>query len=142
MIVFVSSQVLFRRTGSWASAFQKFVTLSILRVAMMSSYTARTSALAFSYSMNPRVDMHLLKSLFQANVVPCEPLFGEIKTPRGDAALQRLPLKALIKSYLSSFCLPDRDAPAALPQVCKSLKFAISACLRRSWQTRRQSAAP
>src|SRR5262245_12371341 len=57
MISLVSSQVRFRRTGSWARAFQKFVTLSILRVALMSSYTARTSGLAFSYSMKPRVDM-------------------------------------------------------------------------------------
>jgi hypothetical protein len=31
-----------------------------LRVALMSSYTARTSALACSYSINPRVDMKLL----------------------------------------------------------------------------------
>src|SRR5215467_1343367 len=57
MISLVSSQVRFRRTGSWARAFQKFVTLSILRVALMSSYTARTAGLALSYSMKPRVDM-------------------------------------------------------------------------------------
>jgi hypothetical protein len=36
---------------------------------LMSSYTARTSALACSYSMNPRVDMLLLNSLLQ---VRCE----------------------------------------------------------------------
>jgi hypothetical protein len=34
-------------------------------VALMSSYTARTSGLACSYSMNPRVDMLILNSLLQ-----------------------------------------------------------------------------
>src|SRR6516164_6257362 len=57
MISLVSSQVRFRRTGSCARAFQKLVTLVVLREAMMSSYTARTAGLAFSYSMNPSVDM-------------------------------------------------------------------------------------
>src|ERR1700747_2020773 len=44
-------------TGSWASAFQKLLIQSVLRVAMMSSYTARTSGLAALYSINPRVAM-------------------------------------------------------------------------------------
>src|SRR5438552_9725210 len=42
-----------RRSGGWlASAFQKLLTASVFRVAMMSSYTARTSPVASAYSMS------------------------------------------------------------------------------------------
>src|SRR5690242_16222025 len=44
-------------TGSCASAFQKLFTQSVLRVAMMSSYTARTSGDASRYSISPKVAM-------------------------------------------------------------------------------------
>src|ERR1019366_3575455 len=57
MICLVSSQVRFNSSGSWAIAFQKLLIESVLRVAMMSSYTARTSGLASLYSMKPNVDM-------------------------------------------------------------------------------------
>src|SRR5947209_15424620 len=55
MICLMSSQVRFSVAGSWASAFQKLLIQSVLRVAMMSSYTARTSGPASAYSMNPKV---------------------------------------------------------------------------------------
>src|SRR5262249_25427357 len=42
-------------TGSWARTFQKLFTQSVLRVAMMSSYTARTSADASAYSIGRRL---------------------------------------------------------------------------------------
>src|SRR6266705_2620882 len=41
--------------GSCASACQKLLIQSVLRVAMMSSYMARTSALASLYPMSPKV---------------------------------------------------------------------------------------
>src|ERR1017187_8514699 len=58
MICLVSSQVRFNSSGSCAIAFQKLLIESVLRVAMMSSYTALTSGLASLYSMKPNVDMH------------------------------------------------------------------------------------
>src|SRR5215831_4373102 len=57
MICLMLSQVLLSVTGSCAIAFQKLLIQSVFRVAMMSSYTARTSGLAWSYSMNPNVDI-------------------------------------------------------------------------------------
>src|SRR5689334_8497109 len=116
MISLVSSHTRFSRTGSCASAFQKFVTLSILRVAIMSSYTARTSGLAFSYSINPRVDMGLL----------C--------------------LQAFLISSAGfcqwSFCLPDRDAPALPHSACMYVQCAASAYRRQSSQARHWSVVP
>src|SRR4030095_16546520 len=54
-----------RSVGGWlASAFQKLLTRSTFRVAMMSSYTPRTSLLASAYSiiltvaMTPPVRVH------------------------------------------------------------------------------------
>src|ERR1043166_5460641 len=99
MISFVSCQVRFRRTGSWARAFQKFVTLSVLRVAIMSSYTARTSGLAFSYSMNPSVDMGLLR----ASAGSC-PLFFCL--PGRDAPAV-LPQVYKFLKFAISICLPQ-----------------------------------
>src|SRR5664279_5036661 len=58
MICLVSSQVRFNSSGWCAIAFQKWLIESVLRVAMMSSYTALTSGLASLYSMKPNVDMH------------------------------------------------------------------------------------
>src|ERR1700704_5624405 len=107
MMLFVSSHVRFSRTGSCASAFQKFVTLSVLRVAMMSSYTARTSGLAFSYSMNPRVDMHLLKSLLQI-CLPAVRLACGDREPETQRCYVSPP-KALAESCPLSFGLPDPD---------------------------------
>src|SRR5439155_546522 len=49
--------------GSCASTFQKLFTQSVLRVAMMSSYTARTSADAFAYSMGSRLTVIWLTSM-------------------------------------------------------------------------------
>src|SRR5256885_1729911 len=49
--------------GSCASTFQKLFTQSVLRVAMMSSYTARTSADAFAYSMGSRLAVIWLTSM-------------------------------------------------------------------------------
>src|SRR6185312_13056504 len=74
MMVLVSSHVRFSRTGSCASAFQKLLILSVLRVAMMSSYTARTSGLALSYSMNPNVDIVLLDLGPQHSAVSIQPV--------------------------------------------------------------------
>src|SRR3982074_3421804 len=48
-------QIRRREAGSCASTFQKLLTQSVLRVAMMSSYTARTSGEASLYSMGVRV---------------------------------------------------------------------------------------
>src|SRR5882724_2399524 len=58
MICLMLSQVRLRSAGSWAIAFQKLLIQSVLRVAMMSSKTARTSGLASLYSMRPRVDIN------------------------------------------------------------------------------------
>src|SRR4029077_16653109 len=57
MICLMLSQVRFSVAGSCAIAFQKLLIQSVLRVAMMSSYTARTSGLASWYSIKPNVDM-------------------------------------------------------------------------------------
>src|SRR5689334_18054412 len=48
---FTCDQMRASAAGSWASTFQKLLTDGRLRVAMMSSYTARTSGDASSYSM-------------------------------------------------------------------------------------------
>src|SRR4029077_4147066 len=55
MICLMLSQVRFSVAGSCAMAFQKLLIQSVLRVAMMSSYTARTSALASLYSISLNV---------------------------------------------------------------------------------------
>src|SRR5215469_11802735 len=62
MICLMSSQVRFRVVGSLARAFQKLLIQSVLRVAMISSYTSRTSDEASWYSMKPRVgiDLHTM----------------------------------------------------------------------------------
>src|ERR1700730_17406719 len=57
IICLSDSQVRFKVAGSWAMAFQKLLIQSILRVAMMSSYTARTSGLASLYSISAKVAM-------------------------------------------------------------------------------------
>src|ERR1019366_3376839 len=57
MICLTSFHVRCNSAGSWAIAFQKLLIDSVLRVAMMSSYTALTSGLASLYSMKPNVDM-------------------------------------------------------------------------------------
>src|SRR5579863_1998816 len=57
MISLMLRQVLRSVAGSWASAFQKLLIQSVLRVVMMSSYTARTSGLASWYSISPKVAM-------------------------------------------------------------------------------------
>src|SRR5256884_5960962 len=49
--------------GSCASTFQKLFTQSVLRVAMMSPYTARTSADAFAYSIGSRLAVIWLTSM-------------------------------------------------------------------------------
>src|SRR5580704_97482 len=51
------SQVRFSVAGSCAIAFQKLLIQSVFRVAMMSSYTARTSGLASLYSISGNVGM-------------------------------------------------------------------------------------
>src|SRR5437588_12206184 len=56
MICLMLSQVRFSVAGSCAIAFQKLLIQSVFRVAMMSSYTARTSGLASAYSMSPKID--------------------------------------------------------------------------------------
>src|SRR6266852_5536581 len=53
------SQVRLSRAGSCAMAFQKLLIQSILRVAMMSSKTARTSGDASWYSMNANVGIRV-----------------------------------------------------------------------------------
>src|ERR1700756_332480 len=55
MICLMLSQVRLSVAGSCAMAFQKLLIQSTLRVAMMSSYTARTSGLASLYSINLNV---------------------------------------------------------------------------------------
>src|SRR5215472_4482367 len=55
IICLMSCQVRFSVAGSFARAFQKLLIQSVFRVAMMSSYTARTSGLASLYSTRPRV---------------------------------------------------------------------------------------
>src|SRR5215467_9162732 len=57
MICLIDSHVRFRVMGSCANAFQKLLIQSTFRVAMMSSYTARTSGLASLYSINPKIAM-------------------------------------------------------------------------------------
>src|SRR5215472_18380727 len=59
MICLMSCQVRFSVAGSLARAFQKLLIQSVLRVAMMSSYTSRTSGEASLYSMKPRVGIDL-----------------------------------------------------------------------------------
>src|SRR5437016_12899843 len=49
--------------GSCARTFPKWFTQSVLRVAMMSSYTARTSADAFAYSIGSRLAVIWLTSM-------------------------------------------------------------------------------
>src|SRR5436305_2255809 len=55
-------QIRHRVAGSCARTFQKLFTQSVLRVAMMSSYTARTSADAFAYSIGSRLAVIWLTS--------------------------------------------------------------------------------
>src|SRR2546430_9420479 len=55
-------QIRRRVAGSCARTFQKLFTQSVLRVAMMSSYTARTSADAFAYSIGSRLAVIWLTS--------------------------------------------------------------------------------
>src|ERR1700692_3466048 len=57
MTCLMLSQVRFKVAGSWAIAFQKLLIQSVLRVVMMSSYTARTSGLASAYSISLKVAM-------------------------------------------------------------------------------------
>src|ERR1035437_9651307 len=57
MMCLTSFHVRCNSAGSWAIAFQKLLIESVLRVAMMSSYTALTSGLASLYSMKPNVAM-------------------------------------------------------------------------------------
>src|SRR6267142_116000 len=59
MMALMLSHVRFSVAGSCAIAFQKLLIQSVLRVAMMSSYMARTSGLASLYSINPNVDIAL-----------------------------------------------------------------------------------
>src|SRR6476646_3085983 len=65
MICLMSSQVRLRVAGSCAIAFQKLLIQSVLRVDMMSSYTARTSGEASLYSIRPRVDMRAPTNSFR-----------------------------------------------------------------------------
>src|SRR5271157_1300903 len=67
MICLMSCQVRFNSAGSFASAFQKLLIQSVLRVAMMSSYTARTSGPASLYSISPNVAMRF--SLFHLHLL-------------------------------------------------------------------------
>src|SRR5437588_2666021 len=55
MICLMLSHVRFSVAGSCAIAFQKLLIQSVFRVAIMSSYTARTSALASLYSISLKV---------------------------------------------------------------------------------------
>src|SRR5947209_4623726 len=55
MICLMLSHVRFSVAGSCAIAFQKLLIQSVFRVAIMSSYTARTSALASLYSISLNV---------------------------------------------------------------------------------------
>src|SRR5580704_6890494 len=57
IICLIPSHVRFSVSGSCAIAFQKLLIQSVFRVAMMSSYTARTSGLASLYSINGNVGM-------------------------------------------------------------------------------------
>src|ERR1700680_4459324 len=60
MICLMLSHVRLSVAGSCAMAFQKLLIQSVLRVDMMSSYTARTSGLASLYSISLNVAMGLL----------------------------------------------------------------------------------
>src|SRR2546426_12570133 len=59
MICLRLSQVRLSKAGSCAMAFQKLLIQSTLRVAMMSSYMARTSGEASWYSMNGNVGIRV-----------------------------------------------------------------------------------
>src|SRR5690242_21077690 len=64
-------------TGSWARTFQKLFTQSVLRVAMMSSYTARTSGEASAYSIGWRLTGILSTSPVSAVSVAVKAIYKE-----------------------------------------------------------------
>src|SRR5690349_23607744 len=73
MICLIPSQVRFSVSGSCAIAFQKLLIQSVFRVAMMSSYTARTSGLASLYSISPNVDMPIPQNEFRRKPAKLSP---------------------------------------------------------------------
>src|SRR5258707_12435881 len=103
MICLMLSQVRFRVAGSCAIAFQKLLIQSVFRVAMMSSYTARTSGLASLYSINPSVDMRSPRS---NGLLVCQMLCGEIISLLGPPARRQTVSYVVL---LVVFARPNRN---------------------------------